>query len=389
LTDLFILLPKLPSGRPLFAWRASGEWMCSEEKPSGRFGNGVGAVALVPGTAVTAHRVDIVARKPSEARRTALFAIEDDVAQPVEALHAALGPAGEGSQRALHVASHEDMRRWQGYLNALDIPEADLVCLHGLLPDGNVAFDTGEEILFRDGDLTFACDSEAPDDLVRTLAAERLDIVYGTGLARRLQANAEIVDVATREDLIALLAGWYNDKTPSAHISLRQGDFALRRSLELKGFDRWRLAGALAGIAGVMWLGTAWIELQALDRQTADLRSRTSMIARAFAPDAMGDAGAAIQTLQQNQRNAAVSLRPTAATAALYEAVATDESAEVRSLRYDANTGRLTAMVVFDNYSQADVIGGRLESMGLSVTLGAARQSGSRVLGEFNIEAAS
>ncbi|MEM5517707.1 type II secretion system protein GspL [Henriciella sp. AS95] len=389
MADLFIRLPKLPSGRPLFAWRASGEWHCSEERPEGRFGNGESAVALVPGTSVTAHRAEIVARKPAEARRTALFAIEDDLAQPVEALHVALGPAGEGPTRDVHVASLDDMQRWLGYLNALGVPEADLVCVHALLPGGNVVVDIGDELLFRSDATTFACDSDASDDLVRSIAPDSIDTVYGTALARRLDSAARVEPLDGPEAALAQLAEWYNSKTPSAHVSLRQGDFAVRRSMDLKGFERWRLAGSLACIAGVAWLGGAWLETQALETQAADLRSRTNMIVRNFAPEANGNATAAIQSMQQSQRSAATSMRPTSATAALYEAVAPVENTEVRSLRYDANTGRLTAMVVFDDYAQADEIGSRLEGMGLSVTLGAARQSGARVLGEFNIEAAT
>ena len=49
--------------------------------------------------------------------------------------------------------------------------------------------------------------------------------------------------------------------------------------------------------------------------------------------------------------------------------------------------GELTALVLISNFAEADAIGDRLEESGLGVTLGQARQSGDRVLGEFVIGA--
>ncbi|MEQ9315408.1 MAG: hypothetical protein RLN72_06105, partial [Henriciella sp.] len=93
MADLFILLPAQEGETPLFAWKSGGDWAVADQRPSGRFGRGETAVAFVPGTSVTSFKANILTRKPAEAQRTALFAIEDDLAQPVEQVHVALGPA--------------------------------------------------------------------------------------------------------------------------------------------------------------------------------------------------------------------------------------------------------------------------------------------------------
>lgn len=389
MADLFILLPAREGETPLFAWKSGGKWVVESDLPPGRFGRGESAVAFVPGTSVTSFKAEILARKPAEARRAALFAIEDDLAQPVEQLQVALGPAGPSSERTVHVASLSDMSAWMSELERLGLPEADLVASHDVLPEGTMAVDAGAELLFRQGDQTYACDSDAPDDFITTVAPENIKTVYGTNLAQRLGSAGEVCPLASRLDIAAQLAEWYTEKTPSAHTSLRQGAFGVKRALELKGLERWRTVAALAAVGLAIWIGTVWVETSALKTDTRDLRTRTNAIISAFVPSANGNVSAAITSLQQRQRVTSSSLRPTVASAALYEAVAPTNDAEVRSLRFDAASGRLTALVVFDNYSEADAIGARLEEMGLAVTLGEARQSGSRVLGEFSIEAAS
>lgn len=389
MADLFILLPAQEGEPPLFAWKSGADWTVADQRPSGRFGRGETAVAFVPGTSVTSFKANILTRKPAEAQRTALFAVEDDLAQPVEQVHVALGPVGETGERTVHVASLEDMMRWTAMLERYGLPDADLVACHDVLPEGNIAVEAGTEILFGQGDTTFACDRDAPDDFITTIAPDKLDIVYGASLARRLGYTGRIEAIDTPEDLVGRLASWYTDKPSTAFVSLRSGEFGITHKLELKGIERWRTVAALAGIGAVLWVATVFMETAALDRQATELRARTSAIVTSFVPSANGNISTAITSLQQSQRAASSSLRPTTATAALYEAVAPTSEAEVRSLRYDAGSGRLTALVVFDNYSEADAIGARLEEMGLSVTLGEARQSGSRVLGEFNIEAVS
>lgn len=389
MADLFILLTATAEGSPLFAWRQGGAWKFANERPSNRFGDGEHAVAFVPGTMVTTHRADILARRSAEIRRTALFALEDDLAQPVEQMHVALGPVETGASRLIHVASLEDMQQWTETLARNGLNEADLVASHAVLPADNMCVDGGEELLFREEGMTFACDSGAPDDLVRSLAPDRPQTVLGQPLARRLGVPTAIEFPQERTHLLGQLAEWYSEGTPSAFVSLRQGDFAVKRSLELKGLDRWRVAGALAGAALVVWLGSMWLEAAALKDQAAELRARTGTIVSNFVPSANGNVSAAKASMRDTQRAASTALRPTIAAAALYEALSPTPDAEIRSLRYDANTGRLVALVVFDSYSQADAIGERLEQKGLSVALGEARQSGLRVLGEFTIEASS
>ncbi|MEQ8559727.1 MAG: type II secretion system protein GspL [Henriciella sp.] len=389
MADLFILIPVREDDGALFAWRSGGDWVVDTAPPAGRSGRGDDAVAFVPGTAATVHHAEIAARKPVEARRIALFALEDDLAEPVEHLHAALGPAGEAAQRQVQVVSMEAMRRWVELLTEWGLPDADIVASHACLPEGRVAVEGVGECLFRRDQSVFALDATAPDDLIRSLAPEAPDFVQGHRLANLLDKEASAEAPGGAADWLVQLAGWYRDKPAATLVSLRQGDFSIRRPIQLEGLSRWRPVGALAASLAVLWLGSVWLETRALDNQATELRMQTNELVAAVAPDANGRLPEAMESLRREQKLAASSLRPTLVSAALYEAIAPVPNAQVRSLRYDAGSGRLTAMVVFDSYGDADEIGGRLEEKGLAVRLGEARQTGNRVMGEFAIEAGS
>ena len=133
MADLFLLLPAEEGDSALFAWRERGAWRFADELPADRPVDT--AVAFIPGPAVTRHRVEITARRFSEVRQAALFAVEDDVAEPVDQIHIAVGPETQpGTGREVLVASAADMGSWIAYLSARGLGAADMVAAHSLLP---------------------------------------------------------------------------------------------------------------------------------------------------------------------------------------------------------------------------------------------------------------
>ncbi|WP_300381603.1 type II secretion system protein GspL [Henriciella sp.] len=389
MADLYILLPARPGETPVYAWRSAGDWETANVAPGERFGRGENAVAFVPGTAVTLHHADIVARKPAEARQVALFALEDELAEPVDQVHAAPGPAvAETARREILIASRTDMRTWTAWLAEAGYPDADIVAPQSCLPDRRMAVAAPDEILFRVDETVFALDIDTPGDIVQSLAPDHLEDVYGEGLAQALGIEATGPALTSRKDWLIYLSGLHHEAS-GAGLSLRQGDFGVRHTMTFEGLARWRVAGALAAACALLWLGSVWMETSALRNQANDLRQQTGQLVAAVTPEANGQLPAALESLRRSTRAGASALRPTYATAALYEAISPVDNAEIRSLRYDAGNGRLTATVVFDSYSQADMIGQRLEESGLAVSLGEARQSGNRVMGELVIEGAT
>ena len=387
MADLFILLPEAMDGAPLYGWRQYGRWATGEAPPAGL--TDPAAVAFVPGTSVTRHEVHIAARKPSEARQAALFAIEDDVAEPVDRLHIALGTPGENDQRAVLVTSAADMAAWTAWLAANGYPSADLVAAHSLMPENADLYEAPGEYLVRKEGRVFAVDEQTPEDLLQLLAPQPPGAVYGAQLARKLGTVPAGEGARDRAAYLQMLAEGYEAATPGSLLSLRQGIYAIRSPFSLGWARRWGLVGALAASVLVLWLASVALETSAYRSQTDALRTETARIVNSAVPAANGNVQEALAILRQTQRTGAASVRATMASAALYEALGESDNAEIRSMRYDAASGQLTALVVIANYAEADAIAGRLEEAGLNVRLGQARQTGERVLGEFVIEGAA
>ena len=76
---------------------------------------------LAPAADVSALSAVIPVRSESESRRATPFAVEDDIATPVDEAHFAIGPAGEDLQtpRSVQVVSLGKMEDWAGQFLSL------------------------------------------------------------------------------------------------------------------------------------------------------------------------------------------------------------------------------------------------------------------------------
>ena len=383
MANLSILMPVSEADAPLFGWHTNGIWRFAETVPEDA--DDFFPVAIIPGTAVTRHAVQIAATRPAEVRQAALYAVEDDVAEPVDRLHIAVGRAGEDGNRAVLVTAASDMAGWMAWLSANQLGACDVVSAHSLMREDADAFEAPEEILLRRDGRAFAVDASLPDDVLRLLAPTQ-GRVYGAALARRLGTTPAGEGAVTGEAYLKILADVYETAEPGSIISLRQGVYARRRRMGLESANRWRFAGLLAAAAAILWLASVGLETAAYRSQADALRTQTVDLISTAVPSSNGDVDAALMQLRQSQRIGTASVRPTIASAALYQALSVAEGAEIRTLRYDAATGQLTALVLISNYAEADAIAAQLETAGLGVTLGQARQTGDQVLAELTIE---
>lgn len=383
MANLYILIPASEADAPLFGWHTNGIWRFAETAPEDA--DDFFPVAIVPGTAVTRHAVQIAATRPAEVRQAALYAVEDDVAEPVDRLHIAVGRPAEDGNRDVLVTSASDMAGWMAWLSANQLGTCDVVSAHSLMPEDADAFQAPDEILLRRDGRAFAVDASLPDDVLRLLAPTQ-GRVHGPALARRLGTTTAGEGGMTREAYLKTLAQVYETAEPGSIISLRQGVYARRRRLGLESANRWRFAGLLAAAAAILWLASVGLETAAYRSQADALRTQTVDLISTAVPSSNGNVDAALTQLRQTQRIGKASVRPTIASAALYQALSAAEGAEIRTLRYDAAIGQLTALVLISNYAEADAIAAQLETAGLGVTLGQARQTGDQVLAELTIE---
>jgi general secretion pathway protein L len=236
--DLYIELPSVPDGPLRLARWRGGE---IEHVPLGRAAANARtkAIAFAPALCVAKFRVPVAAKSESEARKTALYAVEDDLAQPVEDVHLTLGPKGKtDAARDVYIVDRRLMRAWTDALAALNMDHAPIIPENSFrLPQGAL-LDFGDRLLLSHDGSAVAADTAWPDEALRELIS-----ACGLGNARRMSANA-------LETLIPL-----QTQSPGVALEGAVGDAARRHAG--KGLGRWLFAGALALAAAAGQVGPA------------------------------------------------------------------------------------------------------------------------------------
>lgn len=344
--DLYIELPSAPDGPLRLARWRGGE---IEHVPPGRAAANARtkAIAFAPALCVAKFRVPVAAKSESEARKTALYAVEDDLAQPVEDVHLTLGPKVRNeAARDVYIVDRRLMRAWTDALAALNLDHAPIIAENSLrLPQGAV-LDFGDRLLLSHDGSAVAADPAWPDEPLRELIS-----ACGLGNARRTQANA-------LETLIPLQAN-----APGVALQGADGDVARRRAG--KGLGRWLFAGALALTAAGLWLANVWFETNGL-QQAADRNEAAARAAyRAQFPGAPepADIGADVRRLSaQLAGGAPAGFR--ALSAALYGALPDSPSVRVISLTYSGSEAVLQVQILFSNRAEESAFRSRLEASG-------------------------
>ena len=211
--------------------------------------SGADVVVFVPGTEVTAHRVRAAARRPVELTRLATFAIEDDLAVPVESVHVAVSAdQDDAGFRIVYAVSHTVMQHWLAQLEAAGLGSARIVPDLSLLPPTEQV-DFGRYQLLTVEGRPVAFDNDWPSDVMSAL-------LKGT------EANA----APRRAESLTELALWA--EVAPRLTDLRQGTYA-RASETGISLKQFRLPAALAATLFVAW-GRADGAVGAYDEESDD-----------------------------------------------------------------------------------------------------------------------
>jgi general secretion pathway protein L len=379
-----------PDETLLFARTRGSGWAISTE-PSGIESRGRNLTVLLSGLDVTGLTAIIPARNENEARRAAPYAVEDDLAEGVEASHVALSDpdkANPSSPRSINVVSNKRLSDIIAALGDQGWPEAEIIAAHSLLPDGNVLYEAPGLVLGRLGDRSFTLDAGFGRDVLVSVSAPHADItIYGQHVADALGRPANEAGANSLEALLVQLASWAEQSAQG--IRLRQGAFEARRPIDLEGAGRWKLAGALAAVAALGWFGNMVLETRAMNVRAEQLSALAQEFARVGWPDHGGDIRQVLATSGGLDGTADPFPGLLDVSAVLYNGLAQVEGSELRTLRYDRARRQLTASVAFESFADVDRLTTVLSESGLTARSGDSRQSGSRVIGDLTLEAAS
>lgn len=237
------------------------------------------ATILVPTEQVRLLAVDLPLSSRARRLEALPFAIEDQIAEPAESLHLALGAEIAPKRYLVGVVRREVMEHWVALAEAGGLGHAAMVPDVLALPAGGAdswwALVKGNRVLVRTGEGGFA----GPVPLLKTAyeaAPHRSDLdvaVAGDAPPDGSLPEGWKVDGAgyTAREMVERLA--------DAPLDLRQGAYAIRRA----GASRfWKRAGWIVAIGAVAHAAIAAADTLAL-RSIADRRAEETRTAAALA----------------------------------------------------------------------------------------------------------
>lgn len=347
--NLYIELPADPGGTLRLARWREGEIETVQPTRAGAYSR-TRAVAFAPALGVAKFRVSLAAKSESEARKIALYAIEDDLAQPVEDVHLTLGPKvrNEGA-RDVYVVDKVLMRAWTEALSALNLSHATIIPESSLnLADATI-YDFGDRLLLSRDGMTVVADTAWPEEAIHELIS-----ACGLGGARRTAATA-----------LATLATLHST---SPGIPLNGAEVDASRRAAGKGFGRWLFAGVLALAAAGLWLASVWFETRSLQHATArnEITARAAYLFQFPGAPEPADLSAEVRRLSAGLAGAPPTSFRTL-SAALYGALTDSPSIRLVTLTYADNEAALRARMQFANRAEEAAFRSRLEAKGLLV----------------------
>lgn len=350
------------------------DWQFARSDPSGierlesgaALPSGADLVIFVPGTEVSAHRVRATARRPAELMRMATFAIEDDLAVPVESVHVAVAPEPDADgTRLVYSVSQALMGAWMDRMTAAGLSAARLVPDLSVLPAGQHV-DLGTHQLLAAGNTPLAIDNHWPSDVMAALQRE----AGGSAAPRPV-------------DRLSQLAEWA--ETQSRLTDLRQGAYA-RPSESPLSLRQFRLPAALAAGLLVAWSVQAAWSVHAMNQLTNALNAETQRLYAAAFPGVSVPANPAAALRSQAGTPSGASAPSFQQTsAALYGAIAGLDGTTLVSVRYDRAMGELRATLTYPAFGADLDLKQAVEETGLRVNLGDTRLEDGRVVGDLAI----
>lgn len=316
------------------------------------------AVAFAPALSVAHFRIPLAGRSQSELRKAALYAVEDDLAQSIDDVHATLAPRNaRQAARDLYIVDRQLLNTWTSALGAMGLGHADIIPESSLNPPGPAIYDFGDRLLLSGETGALGADTSWPDEVIR-------ELISASGLGGVANQKA---------DALETLAQFH---TASPGVNLQNVAETASGRTPGQRMRAWAVAAALLAGAGSIWIANVWIDTANLQRLARQQELTARQMYRAQFPAAADPADIHLEVrriAQQFGPGGAGGFRNL--SAALYTSLAETRSAQVSSLTYDQDSAALSAALQFANRADEVVLLSHLEMSGLEVETIDARES--------------
>ncbi|MEM0986508.1 MAG: type II secretion system protein GspL [Pseudomonadota bacterium] len=348
------------------------------------------AILVLPGYSVSAIPAHLPARNERQALAAAPFAIEEEIAADPEDQHFALMPVGAAApegQRTILAIERALLSRWIDALGARGIALRSVLADFQCVPvSGETVHAVGlpDRLVLRQGDWGVAIDADIATAVVPAVLESRSTdesplLLAGTGhgLAIFQSAYAETADPETVLAEGAVHAG----------AGLLQGDFAVRQRSSDAGASlpvlKW--PAALTVAAAVLVSTVNVLQGALLQSRAETIRANTeTMFLKAFPEtDRVVNIRAQLRRVSQGgQTDQPDFLVLSGFLSSGLDAV---DAVSVESVRFDSDTGELSASILFDSYDALSRFRTAIETAGGRVVEGGSRQVGDRRAGDVKV----
>jgi len=348
-------------------------------------------LALIPGEEVLTTRVQLPTRNRRQLAQAVPYALEDEVAEDVEALHFAVGSPDADGRYPVLVIAREVLDRWLQVMRQAGIQPHVVAPDYLSLPRRDGAWSVlleGDRALVRTGAAQgLACDREHLVLFLDEGSEDRRVRLWGCGDedASALGLSAEIEQQACPEHPLLLLA----DQAPHQPVNLLQGPYSQRQAYD-RAMRPWYVPAALAGLWLVVHLSALASDVYQLRQERAELKATVTSIFREAFPEVQRVVDPRVQARQRLERlragqqdsDGTPALRLLAAAA---PHLAGDNGMQVQRLTYRA--GRLQLELTATDLQRLDGLRQRLhEQAGLTATLESAETGADGIRGRLRLE---
>lgn len=312
---------------------------------------------VTPGADTLARWLDLPDRNDVQARSSAAFLLQAEIAQDGDDLHVAVGAGDAGGQRLAVVTRLESVARWLDLARARGVEPVSMTPDYLMLPepegDNVVTAGFGGLTAVRGRSIGFALEPDLADTVIAGRPSRRLSM----------------------QDLESALA----QRAATPPINLLQGAFGERPAAAPPGRQRRLAILAVALLLSPLLLLLAQTGRDHLAAQAAENRIRSRLVAAYPADARAADPVAALQGRLDLLRRAD---RFPDLAAGLFAVLEKTPGTQLDSLVY-ADDGDLRARVSYSNYSDIDQLRAAGRGLGLDIRQDSTVTEGARVTSEL------
>lgn len=322
---------------------AGGPLLVAEEKGNriellqhqGPFPANASSVAFAPATVVSHFRVSLPARSDTDAAKAALYAIEDELAQPVEEVHIALGPRDKGkTERDVYVVDRNLLQSWFDQLAASGLYPERIVPENCLIDPDRDEMNLGSRVL-----------------KTHTGRIVGIDLTLPEAARGALDVPNEIDDQPEGSFLIRLAERY--ETRPTANLG--SAGSAGRPRDQIDAWKSWRVAAGVAIAAASVWIGTLVLETRNYNYTAGQYYRQATDRYVAMFPNSPVPADIDQATRQMLAQSGGVREAGFLSSSALmYEALARIDQAQIETLNYSDN--QLIAQIAFRNEESVSAV---------------------------------